>query len=278
MTSPSLAPHAVFLDVDGTYAAHGVVPAAHVDAVRRARANGHAVLLCTGRPVCAVSPHLHEAGFDGLVTSAGAHVEVRGTVLADVRFPADVARRTVEALDAQGALYALEAPESMYGAPEVDANMRAKAPDADAAPERRKAFDVLHSALVVTDERASRSFSKVFVIDGGGPVQNVLDKVGPEVSVVAGSNEALGERTGEIYLSHITKAVGMEIARQALDVPHSRVVAAGDGPNDLELLREAGKSIVISTAIPALTELADIIAAPPEEHGLVAAFETLGLI
>ena len=56
---------ALFLDVDGTYAHRGVVPAGHVAVVRAARARGHAVLLCTGRPRSMLQPRLLEAGFDG---------------------------------------------------------------------------------------------------------------------------------------------------------------------------------------------------------------------
>ena len=49
---------AIFLDVDGTYAIHGKVPDAHVGAVRAARAAGHKVFLCTGRPVSALTREL----------------------------------------------------------------------------------------------------------------------------------------------------------------------------------------------------------------------------
>ncbi|NTV39192.1 MAG: HAD hydrolase family protein, partial [Demequinaceae bacterium] len=58
---------AIFLDVDGTYAHHGLVPPAHAAAVRAARAGGHLVFLCTGRPVSLLPQHLTAAGFDGVV-------------------------------------------------------------------------------------------------------------------------------------------------------------------------------------------------------------------
>ncbi|WP_062079092.1 HAD family hydrolase [Demequina globuliformis] len=271
-------PRAIFLDVDGTYAEHGVVPQAHADAVRRARARGNFVFLCTGRPACAISPQLVDAGFDGIVSSAGARVQVGDAVVTDERFPADIARRTVEALDAQGALYALEAPDAMYAGPEVEALLDAKAPGPHAPRERQEAFSIFRAALTVTEDRASRSFSKIFVFDGGGPIAAVLEAVGPEISVVAGSNEALGERTGEIYLTHITKAVGVDLARSALGLGADAVVAAGDGPNDREMLAEAHTSIVISTAVPDILELADVVADGPERAGLVRAFAELDLI
>ena len=105
MTTPGGArQRAIFLDIDGTYAAHGVVPDAHADAVRAARANGHKVLLCTGRPFSMFPPHVLDAGFDGIVAGAGAWVRIDGDVLQDIRFPADLGLRAAAALDAAGAL------------------------------------------------------------------------------------------------------------------------------------------------------------------------------
>src|SRR5690625_7746640 len=48
----------VFIDFDGTFAHRGVAPLAHAEAVHRARANGHLVLLCTGRPASIVAPEV----------------------------------------------------------------------------------------------------------------------------------------------------------------------------------------------------------------------------
>jgi len=105
---------AVFLDVDGTGADYGVVPEGHVRAVRAAREAGHRVFLCTGRPASMLPESIRGAGFDGLVASAGAYVEIAGEVLVDRRFPADLAARTVAALDRPrpfGELVALELGE-----------------------------------------------------------------------------------------------------------------------------------------------------------------------
>jgi hydroxymethylpyrimidine pyrophosphatase-like HAD family hydrolase len=67
-------PRAIFLDIDGTYADHGLAPEAHVTAVRTARRLGHLVFVCTGRPLSMVPGHILEAGFDGSITGAGARV------------------------------------------------------------------------------------------------------------------------------------------------------------------------------------------------------------
>ena len=105
---------AVFLDVDGTSADYGVVPEGRVRAVR------DRVLLCTGRPVSMLPGSILAAGFDGLVASAGAYVEMAGSVLVDRRFPAELAARTVRALDEHAAVYVLEAQEALHVPPAAE--------------------------------------------------------------------------------------------------------------------------------------------------------------
>ena len=116
---------AVFLDVDGTYAHHGVVPAAHAAAVRAARANGHKVLLCTGRPLSMLPPRLLAAGFDGIVAAAGGYVEVGGEVHSDLRFSPELASRAVAVLTRHDAAYLLEAPDALYGPLGLDVRLTA---------------------------------------------------------------------------------------------------------------------------------------------------------
>src|SRR5699024_4398475 len=85
----------VFIDFDGTFAHRGVAPRAHAEAVRRARRNGHVVLLCTGRPNSIIAPEV-AALFDGVVASAGGWIQVGETLLKDQRFPEQLGRRAVE--------------------------------------------------------------------------------------------------------------------------------------------------------------------------------------
>jgi hypothetical protein len=63
---------AVFLDFDGTYADHGVVPDGHVLAVRAVREAGHRVFLCTGRPRSMILSSVL-AELDGFVAAAEAN-------------------------------------------------------------------------------------------------------------------------------------------------------------------------------------------------------------
>lgn len=271
---------AVFLDVDGTYADYGIVPEGHVHAVRAARAAGHKVLLCTGRPVSMLPAAILGAGFDGLVASAGAYVEVDGEVLLDRRFPAGLAARTVAALDAHDAVYVLEAQDSLHVAPEAEARLRAIIEEhfRRAPAGQPKGSSAILGSVRVTPDRAAAAFAKVSVFEAPVPMERIAREIGPDIAVVANSIANEGRHAGELYQRGISKADGVAAVIAHFGIERENTVAVGDGQNDLEMIAFAGVGIAIEGSSPELLALADRTAAPPHREGLVDAFTELGLI
>ena len=69
----------VFLDVDGTMVNdRGEIPESTKEAVRRAKANGHKMVVCTGRSRFQIYDELLELGFSGIVGAAGVFVIADG--------------------------------------------------------------------------------------------------------------------------------------------------------------------------------------------------------
>ena len=268
----------VFIDFDGTLADHGQVPAAHIEAIQEIRANGHRVLLCTGRPKSLVPKLLRDSLFDGLVCAAGGYVEINGHVLIDTRFPADVASRTVALLTEHHTTFILEAPEAVYCLP-------------DAADRVREAFSgkvwstdpddesyELKSAVHTADDLSGCSFGKAVVVESSGPtVGELAELIGPAVSAIQISVQGMSGGAGEIYLRGIDKSAGMARVAEYLGTPRSEIVAIGDGYNDVEMVAYAGIGVVVEGAPKALLDHAQFIIPGPAEHGLVDAFDRLGL-
>ena len=270
---------AVFLDVDGTYADYGVVPEGHVRAVRAARAAGHKVLLCTGRPVSMLPASILAAGFDGLVASAGAYVEVAGSVLVDRRFPANLAARTVRALDAHDAVYVLEAQEALHVPPAATERLRAiLEAHFRQSPEGPVGSSAILDALQTTADRAAVRFAKVSVFDSPVAMERLVREIGGAIAVVANSVADEGRHAGELYQRGISKADGVAAVVAHLGIAREDTVAVGDGENDLEMIAFAGVGIAIEGSHPELVAIADRTAAPPRQEGLVAAFAELGLL
>lgn len=270
---------AIFLDVDGTYADYGVVPEAHVSAVRAARQAGHLVLLCTGRPVSMLPQSILVAGFDGLVASAGAYVEVAGTVLVDRRFPADVAARTIEVLVSHDAVYVLEGPDASRVPPAglerlhviLDAHF-------SKAPEGPVGSSAILDSVSSSADWASASFAKVSVFDSPVAMETLAEEIGGGLAVVTNSVADEGHHAGELYMSGISKADGVAAVMAHLGIAREQTIAVGDGANDLEMIAFVGVGIAIEGSLPELVAIADRTAAGPREEGLVALFAELGVI
>lgn len=269
---------AVFLDFDGTYADHGVVPAGHVAAVRAARAAGHAVFLCTGRPRSMLLSSVL-AEFDGFVAAAGGYVAVGGTVLADQRFPAELGRQLVALLDEHDVAYLLEAPEAVYGPVGVDerlAVLLAGHLRSSDTPEREGPRDIL-DVLQMAQDLSTTSFGKVTYFDSPVAGAELVGELGGAVGVLPSSIPDMGDSAGELYLPSVHKAVGIGVVIEHLGMGRDQVVAAGDGLNDLEMLQFAGVAVAIEGSDPRVLAVADHVAARPHENGLAAAFAALGL-
>ncbi|WP_084073624.1 HAD-IIB family hydrolase [Demequina sp. NBRC 110052] len=275
---------AIFLDIDGTYADHGQVPHAHAHAVRAARAAGHLTFLCTGRPRSLIFDHVLAAGFDGVVAAAGGHVTLGHEVLEDVRFPRELAARTIAALDAQRAAYWVEAPEATYAREStIDAIVahreRRRQRDAEASdPEAAHSRQDISAHLTAVEDLSSVTFAKITSLAANAPLAQIAASIGPAVASIPSSIPELGPGAGELFLAHLHKARGIQTVISKLGLTPDDVVAFGDGLNDLEMLEFAGTGIAIEGSHPDLLAVADATCAGPSESGLADAFIALGLI
>ena len=105
----------LFIDVDGTlvnYENH--LPDSAVDAIRKARANGHRAYICTGRSKAEVYPPLWEIGLDGMIGGNGAYVEDEGLVVIHKLITAAQCRHIVDWLHGRGLEFYLESNNGLF--------------------------------------------------------------------------------------------------------------------------------------------------------------------
>ena len=279
-------PRAVFLDIDGTYADHGLAPEAHVEAVRTARRRGHLVFVCTGRPLSMVPGHILDAGFDGVITGAGARVELNGEILKDTRFAPDLAARIVDALDANDVAYILEAPEALHGRTGVDQRLRRVLGPVFAGRAQHDGVlstdvdpleDIL-GPMQYSDQLRGTSYAKISCFDSPVPLKQLMGAFGPEVGLIPSSLSALGDGAGEIFMAGIHKAVGIQVVEARLGLDRADIVAIGDSANDIEMLQYAGTGIAVEGGHPDVLAIADRVTPGPAGNGVALAFAELGLL
>ena len=270
---------AVFLDFDGTLAEQGVVPAAQVEAVRAVQANGHPVMLSTGRAESIVAPAVLDL-LDGSVCSAGAHVRLADEVLLDERYPEALGRRAVEVLLAHEVPFVLEAPEALYCSDAMAQWIRRRSderPPAPAGSIGNGTKDLL-DAVVVPEDLAACSFAKIALWRSPVTVEQLAAEIGEEVGALPSSTSQVDGSAGELFLRHLDKAGGVRTLAARLGVDMDATIGAGDGMNDLGMLRATGTSIAIEGAPAPVLEAADLVVPGPLDAGPALAFERLGLI
>ncbi|MGP9842824.1 HAD hydrolase family protein [Brachybacterium sp. 107] len=269
----------VFIDFDGTFADQGVAPLEHAEAVARARANGHLILLSTGRPASIVAPEV-AALFDGVISSAGGHVRVGDEVLHDERFPAALGRRAAEVLERHDVAFALEAPEALWCSSSASRRIRARM--ADPAPHAAAGIgngprDIV-DAVRVPEDLGACSFAKISLWESRVPVEQLAAEIGPEIGALPNSITSEDTSSGELHLLTVDKADGLRRTVEHLGLDLAATVAIGDGLNDLGMLRAAGTGISIAGARDEVRDAALFEVPGPSEHGIVTAFERLGLL
>ncbi|TFC51084.1 MULTISPECIES: HAD hydrolase family protein [unclassified Cryobacterium] len=266
---------AVFIDFDGTFADRGVIPPAHVEAVRRARSNGHKIFLCTGRPKSMLARNVQAVGFDGLVAAAGGYIEVDEQVWSDQRFSADLAARTISVLEKYDVTYVLEAPTAIFGPPgsreRIHGILFGAFPGDGQGPS-----DILAS-LQVPNDLSDCSFGKVTIFDSRVPVPALAEEIGTDIAALPSSITGLKDRAGELYIPGVDKSVGIAAVIARFGIDQSDVVAIGDGANDLEMLAFAGTAVAVEGSPEALLRLADLVIPGPDREGIVFGFDALGL-
>ncbi|WP_432570594.1 HAD family hydrolase [Kineococcus sp. SYSU DK005] len=258
----------VATDLDGTVVPHGrPVSRRTLDAFAACAAAGIPVVPVTGRPPRWVTPLAQEAGLGGQVVCAN------GAVVFDLD-SGEVVRR--HALD----------PDAVR---EVAARLRPVLPGIGFALE------------AVTGFRREEAYATTF--DTGlehavGDLEELLAGSPPVVKVLAKCPGAGSDRMLEVALREVGDLVGVthsnaadslievmalgvskastlaEVARDRGSGPEG-VVAFGDMPNDLEMLRWAGRSYAVSDGHPAAVAAADDVAPACGDDGVAQVLERL---
>lgn len=267
----------VFIDFDGTFADRGQIPPGHVEAVRAARAAGHRVFLCTGRPKVMVPRRFREAVFDGLVCAGGGYVEIDGQVLADVRFPAALAARTASLLAGHDATFLLEAPDALFSTPGAAERIREIFTGVMWPADSETGPGELLRALRTPDDLSSCSFGKVSVLDSPVTVNQLAEEIGPEIGPLPNSVTGIGGHGGELYQLGVDKSAGIRIVEAQLGLRRSDIIAIGDGQNDIEMLAYAGLGVAVEGAPAEVRRVAQVLIPGPDAAGLVRGFAELGL-
>ena len=269
-------PHLIALDLDGTVLDHGsfgagdepfsgYVDAELADAIRALHEYGHEVVIATGRSVDATLPIVEKLRIrPEWVVAANGAVTLRRDPLGTRGYRKEI----VEAFDPSDALLKIRPKllKARYAVELADGGFlyTDDIPSGTLPSQQRR---------VEFDDLLGVQASRVVVVSPDHELEQFLTAVESlgltHVSYSVGSASWL-----DIAPDGVTKASALEVVASRLGIDRSRVFAAGDGRNDIEMLRWAAKrgdSVAMGQAPPEVRTVAGRVTGTVEEVGLLAA-------
>lgn len=271
----------IFLDYDGTLADGAGISAPNREAIAAARDRGVKVFIATGRPRCMMPEGTLEL-VDGFIGSAGAFIQVDGTILLNEGMAPETAVRLAHTFERDNSVWTLDAYDALYTSQQsFDRLVQWHATDSG---EHFDVADVLRHLEVIemgsltpeTVPVVSKSVvwkTNVSVFETVKDFTDDLDAIPASVPGLDTTGEG-----GELFLAHITKATGMRWVLEHLGLDPQKTIAVGDSHNDITMLQDAARGFAVEIAPPALREVAEATVPGPSGGGVGKALELVGLM
>lgn len=259
----------VALDIDGTILGHdGSIPEATHREVDRLRAAGHEVMLATGRSTSDTLPIHDRLGLDSRFI-----VSANGATILERTPDGGYERKWVETFDPRDVLLRLRdgLKRAFYAVESADGVFKycGTFPDGSfEAAGREVTFEELleepvQRLVVVAPDQSTEDFAAT------------VEAIGlHHVSYSVGWTNWL-----DIAPDGVNKGAALERIRTQLGIPLERVVAAGDGRNDIEMLEWAaqrGRAITMHESPQEVIDAGNVLAPKFDDNGLARALAKVG--
>lgn len=269
----------IFLDIDGTLTQPGfnVPPASAQEAVKRARAKGHKVFLCSGRNRGMLSPLL-AYGFDGLVASAGGYIEYGGQVIYDCPMAPELRDKAMRVFQENGIFRTVEGKEGSYTDEGFKDFLLESSGGNSELLRWREQLEHELGIRPMAEYQGMPVYKMGFVSPSAAGLREPMRVLGDAFDFCIQGTDQLGAINGELINKAFNKGLAVERLCVHLGVPIEDTIAFGDSMNDLEMIQAAGLGICMANGSEELKKIADEVCPAVDEDGLYKAFSRHGLI
>jgi hydroxymethylpyrimidine pyrophosphatase-like HAD family hydrolase len=264
-------PRLVASDVDGTLLdPTDEISARTRAAVHRVLAAGIPFVLVTGRPPRWIPPITEQLGYAGLAVCANGAVHydaatdrVSYSVTLDPVQLRNAAEVVATALP--GAKLAVELPTGSAAVNGADQFL--------AEPGYTHPWPGADSETAARDLILGRPAIKLLVRQADASSEVMAGAVGELLGAALDITYSTGYGLIELSAPGVTKGTGLARLAGELGIASVDVLAIGDMPNDLPMLRWAGHGVAMANAHPAVLDAADEVTASNSEDGLALVLE-----
>lgn len=272
----------IFLDVDGTLVSgHATMNPKVVEAINRARQNGHYVFICTGRNKTGIKYELAKADFDGIIASAGSYIEIDNKVIHSVYFNKLLVDKISKVFDENNIYYNYECTDVTYMSKKMvelfigGVNFESGNIELEKMmQEEFKKFSIQDLSLY-----NNQDIHKIcFIATDQNDVERVKKQLGDDVNMVIHDIFDATTINGELISKVDNKATAIKQVIDYLGIDKKDTIAFGDSMNDYEMINFVECGIAMGNACKELKEVASRVCRSVDEDGIYYEFIELGLI
>ena len=274
----------IFLDVDGTLVNYeNQIPNSAIEAIRKARANGHLVFICTGRSKAEVSADIWEIGLDGMIGGNGSFVEFRGETVFHQVIAEQTAKEVVDWLFANNLEFYLESNNGLFASP----NFAKAALPVMEKYMARKGITAQNAAAKFLEQMIySKTKEELYRTDLNkisfilNSYQDHLNSKIAFPNLVAKTWGGAGETAlfGDLGVKDIDKAYAIDLLLKKINIDKKDTIAFGDAAVDIPMFEYCEIGVAMGNGGESIKKIADLITDSVDEDGIFKAFEKLELI
>lgn len=273
----------IFIDVDGTLVDYeNKLPDSAVEAVRKARKNGHRVYISTGRSRAEVYENIWNIGLDGMIGGNGSYVEDHGKVVMHQLITYEQCKKIVDWLHSRKLEFYLESNNGLFASEHFEEKaegaiqeytQRKGRTDADKMTVRKVFTEMIFDGELYRDD-----LNKVSYLLNSYEDYIETKKQFPDMQ--NGTWGGAGEKAlfGDIGIKNITKANAIQHLLNYLNAEQKDTIAFGDAAIDIPMLEYCSYGVAMGSGGTEIKAMADYVTDDVDKDGLYKAFVHLGLI
>lgn len=258
----------IFFDIDGTIIDEKTheCPKSTIDAIKKARENGHLTFINTGRTFFNVSEQIRSIGFDGYICGCGTYINYKDKPLLHKSIPHETCIEIVNKLRECKIEALFEGLNDFY----FD---QTKTPTGELA-ELKESFISRRLDVSKSWDDPKLNFDKFCVwIKETSDFSSFYSYITKEFDYID-----RGNNFGEIVPKGYSKATGIKFLQQYFNIPDENCYAIGDSTNDLPMLKYVPNSIAMGNGTPVLFDLVSFVTKKIEDDGIKHALKHYEII
>lgn len=269
----------IFLDIDGTLTEPGtnIPPESAIDAMVKARQNGHKLFICTGRNYDMLSPLL-KYGFDGVIGSAGGYVSYNDDVIFDCPMEDEQRIKVLEVLEKNCVFRTIECYDGSYCDQGLDKLLKEGNEGNSELLRWRKQIEESLNIKPISEYKGQPIYKIVFMCNDLKQLDEPRALLEKDFQFVIQEMNKNGIINGELINRRFDKGQAVERICKYLGCSIEDTIGIGDSMNDYEMISTVGISICMENGCEDLKNIADYVCPAVTNDGIKNAFEKFGII